>query len=135
MIIFLRKAYSFLKSYWWIPAILVVAVVATFIMRRVPTSLMQLVSKQRELHKKEVEAIEKVHTEEIKQREEALDTYHKTVKAIEEKYEKESLELTKKKKKEIKKIVDETHSDPDLLAKKLADQMGFVVVQPEEQGK
>jgi len=132
VLLFLRKTYSFLKSYWYVPAILVVALVATIVMRKVPISLMQIIAKRREMHKKEVEAIDKVHEEEIESREKALETYHKTIKSIEEKYQEDSKELSSRKKKQIKKIVEETHDDPEELAKRLAEQMGFEIVDPQE---
>lgn len=128
----LKKIWSWLKAYWYVPVILIAALIMTIVMREVPMSLMQIVAKRRELHKKEVEAIDKIHAEEIESREKALDTYHKTIKAIEEKYKEDSVELTNRKKKKIKKIVEETHDDPDELANRLAEQMGFEIVNPQE---
>lgn len=128
----LKKVWSWTRAYWYVPAILIVALIAFIVMRKMPISLMQLISKRREMHKKEVEAIDKIHEEEIESREKALDVYHKTLESIEEKYEKDSQELTTRKKKKIKKIVQETHDDPDELAKRLSEQMGFEIVYPKE---
>lgn len=132
MIIFLRKAYSFIKAYWYIPVIIIGILFFAVVFNEKNYSLLNILSKRKEMHKREVEAIEKIHSEEIRKREEALEVYHKTIKSIEEKYEKDSLNLTNSKKKEIKKIVDETHDNPDLLAKKLANQMGFEIVYPKD---
>jgi len=132
MILFLRKAYSFLKAYWYVPAILIAIIAMIAVYRKVPDSLWGILLKRRELHQREVEEIQKIHDEEIQKREKALETYHETIKAIEEKYEEDSINLTSARKKEIKKIVEETNGNPDLLAKKLADQMGFEIVYPKE---
>lgn len=132
MIIFLRKAYSFIKAYWYIPVIIIGILFFAVVFNEKNYSLLNILSKRKEMHKREVKAIEKIHSEEIRKREEALEVYHKTIKSIEEKYEKDSLNLTNSKKKEIKKIVDETHDNPDLLAKKLANQMGFEIVYPKD---
>lgn len=132
MIIFLKKAWVWIKSYWYVPVIILAAIVGFVVTRKVPLSLMQIISKRRELHQKEVEAIDEIHEEEIKEREKSLETYHKTIKEIEEKYEKDSKELSAKKKKKIKKIVEKTHNDPGELARQLSEQMGFEVIYPEE---
>ena len=132
MLIALKKFWSWLKAYWYVPVIIVIAIVVTIIMRKVPLSLMRVISKRREIHEKEVEAIDKIHAEEIEKREKALETYHETIKKIEEKYEKDSKELTSRKKKKIKKIVEKTHDNPDELAKQLSEQMGFEIVYPKE---
>lgn len=132
MLIAMKKAWSWLKTYWAVPIILIVVLVVTIAMRKVPVSLMQLISKRREIHQKEVKAIDKIHEEEIESRDKALNLYYKTLESIEKKYEKDSQELTSRKKKQIKKIIEETHDDPDELAKRLSEQMGFEVVYPKE---
>jgi hypothetical protein len=132
MTIKLKKVWSWLKAYWYIPVIIIAIFVLTIIFYQPPASLMSLVERRRKLHEKEVESINNIHAEEIKKREEALLAYQKTIKAIEEKYNKDKADLTERKKSQIKKIVEETHNDPDLLAKKLADQMGFEIVYPKE---
>jgi hypothetical protein len=132
MILFLRKAYSFIKAYWYVPAIIVAIIAMIIAYRKVPTSLWNVLLKRQELHQREVEEIQKIHDEEIEKREQALKTYHETIKAIEEKYEEDSLNLTNTRKKEIKKIIEETNGNSDLLAKRLADQMGFEIVYPKE---
>jgi hypothetical protein len=100
--------------------------------RRVPKSLTDLISKRKELHDREVQAIEAIHAEEIEKREAAIEMYHKTIKAIEEKYDKDMEVLTAKRKNEIKKIIEETNADPELLAKRVSDQMGFEIVYPKD---
>lgn len=132
MLITLKKIGSWLKAYWYVPAIVLAIIVTLAIWRKVPRSLVDMIAKRREIHQKEVEAIDRIHEEEIARREKALKDYHSTIKAIEEKYEKDKILLNNRKKKQIKKIVEETQGDPDLLAKKLADQTGFQIVYPKD---
>lgn len=132
MLITLKKIGSWLKAYWYVPAIVLAIIITLVIWRKVPRSLVDMIAKRREIHQKEVEAIDRIHAEEIARREKALKDYHSTIKAIEEKYEKDKIQLNNRKKKKIKKIVEETQGDPDLLAKKLADQMGFQIVYPKD---
>jgi hypothetical protein len=128
----LKKIWLWIKAYWYIPAIIFAIGISIIFLRKSPKSLIDILSKRREIYGKEVEAINKIHKEEIEDRDKAIKTYHKTIKAIEEKHSKDTKVLDEKKKKEILKIVKETHNNPDLLSKKLADQMGFEVVHPKE---
>lgn len=133
MILFLKKTWSFLKNYWYIPVIIIVIIVAYIAFQSVPSSLANIISKRREMHKKEVDAINDIHAAEIEQREKALKAYHKTIKTIEEKYDNDKNNLSKRKKKKIKKIIEETNNDPDRLAKRLSEQMGFEIVYPKDE--
>lgn len=128
MIISLKKTWSWIKTHWYIPAIVVAIIVLTIIYRKVPTELFDMISKQKEIHKKEVEAIESIHAEEIEKRELALEQYNKTIKIVEEKYNSDKIQLSNKKRKEIKKLIEETNNDPKLLADKLSDLMGFEII-------
>lgn len=94
---------------------------------------MKMIAKRRAVHEKEVEIIEKAHEEEKAKKEAALEKYHETIQRIEEKYEKDKSELSLLKKRKIKKIIEETGDDSDLLAQKLSDQFGFDVVYDEEE--
>lgn len=124
----LKKFWSWIKAYWWIPAIIIAIIIITIVTQKVPSSLTKIIDEQRSKHKEEVQTIEAIHDSELERREKALEIYHETIKKIEEKYEKDSKELTVKEKKKIKKIVEETQDDPEALAERLAAQMGFVVV-------
>ena len=128
----LKKMYSWLKSYWPVPLILIVVFVVSIALRRVPLSLMQIISKRRAMHEEEVRQIEQIHSEEIDDREKALDAYQKTMDAIEEKYKEDSSALNAIKKDKIKKIVENSYNNPDELTKQLSEQMGFEIVYPKE---
>jgi len=128
----LKKIWLWIKAYWYIPAILLAIGVSIICLGKSPKSLIDILSKRKETYQKEINAINKIHKEEIEDRDKAIKTYHKTIKAIEEKHNKDTKALDEKKKKEILKIVKETHNNPDLLSEKLANQMGFEVVYPKE---
>lgn len=132
MLLGLKKVWSFIKNYWYIPVIVIGIIVGTIVFREVPQSLLDMLNKRKELHKKELEVIEQVKKEEREKREKALAVYHKTLEQIEEKYEKSKKDLSLRKKNKIKKIIEDTHDDPDELAKQLADQTGFQIVYPKE---
>jgi len=130
--IFFKKLWVWLKNYWYIPVIIVLIVLVWIFTQKSPDALINILKNSRDTSKKEVDILNKIHSDEIKKREEALETYHKTIETVEKTYAEQNKKLDAKKKKQIKKIVDESAGDPEALTKLLADKMGFEVVRPEE---
>ena len=128
-ILTIRKAYSWFKANWYLPAIAVVVIALLIFMPTSAKSLIDMVKKRREIHRKEVEALEDAHENEIIEREMALDRFHTSMEIIEEQFEENKHALDKKKKKEIEKIIK--NSDPDDLTKRISEATGFVIVFPE----
>ncbi len=133
LLVILKKIISFLKNYWYIPVIFILIIVVWFITAGKTTdALVNIINNARDTHRKEINKLDTIHKEEIKKREKALETYHKTVQDVEKKYLEENKKLTIKKKKQIKKIVEETNGDSEALANKLSERLGFDVVHPLE---
>jgi hypothetical protein len=128
----LKKAVSWLKNYWYLPIIAILAVIALFVTAGSNRSLFDIIANAMDSHKKEVDAIDRAHQEEIAKREKALELYHATVAQIEEKFEEDQKSLDEKKKREIKRIIEENHDSPEELAKRISETMGFDVILPEE---
>lgn len=134
MLLGLRKAWSFLKNYWYIPVVIAAIVVLAIMTagKGVPKSLLEAFRKARETHAKEVDVINEAHREEIEKREAALAAYHKHMEAIEKQYAEANEELDAKKRKEIEKLVKANADDPTELTKRVADVTGFDIVLPGE---
>lgn len=126
-LLFMRKAWSWLKNYWYIPVIAIGIIGVWLYTQKRPDQLIEIIKKNRQFHKEEVKKLEEIHKEEIKAREVALEKYHKTVEEIEKNYKDSQEKLDRKKKKEIKKLIKESKDDPDLLTKKIAELTGFEV--------
>ena len=70
-------------------------------------------------------AVTKAHEEEVKIREENLESYQKTITKIEKEYEKEERTLTKDKRKRVKKLVEDYREEPEKLTEIVSVMFGI----------
>ena len=77
------------------------------------------------VYKKQIEAIDGAHKEEIAKRNAIIEEYTKIIEAIEKEYDLEKKALETKKKKEVKKLVEENIEDPKALAEMISEEFGF----------
>jgi len=127
--LFLKKAWIWIKHHWYVPVILVLLVVAFFGGSKVKEKYFDLLTKQRDNYKKEIESINK-HTEEKEQKKEELVKENKEkIKKIEEEFEIKVEELEEEKKQELEKTVEELADKPDELAKSIANLLGSNLVE------
>jgi hypothetical protein len=129
-VLFLRKLLSALKHYWYFPVVLIAFVVLAVVLRRIPSNLANVLSSAVEAHKAEVKVLEDTHAEEITKRNRALELYHAAIEKVEEKFRIDSIELDSKKRKDIKKIVEENQDDTEALAARISEYTGFEIVMP-----
>ena len=61
----------------------------------------------------------------LEEKKKILETYNKNVKDLEEEYDKQDSSLDEKKKKELKRLVDESYTDPEKLAREIAEAFGI----------
>ena len=76
-------------------------------------------------HDKELDVINKQHSEESEKKEKEIQIFQKAVKEIEVKHEQENKKLAANYKREVKKIVKEYKDRPEDLTKKLSDVFGI----------
>jgi hypothetical protein len=124
-----KKIISWIKNYWYVPVV-IVGIIVLFVVTagNPPAALIAAFQKARETHKKELEIIERSRRTEIEKRDTALSTYHNYLAAIEKKYQQENQELDDKKRKELKKLVEQNSEDPEQLTQLVAEKMGFKIV-------
>jgi len=125
---FFKKAWVWLKHNWKVPAILLYTIVLWLFFRR-KDAVYQVLEERNKSYKKQIDAINEIHNEEIDKRNKILEKYNGILKDLEKQYEKDNLELDKNKKKEIKKLVEEYNEKPDELAKLLAEKYGLEYVE------
>jgi len=124
----LKKAYSWIKNYWYIPLVVLLLIFGTLFLGKKPGTLIETLKNAIENHKKEVKALESIHKEEVENRRKNLEIYQKTIVDVENKYKEKNKKLEKSKRKEIKKLVENENKNPGELAKKISELMGFDVV-------
>lgn len=123
-----KKTWAWLKHNWKAPAIVIYTLILWLLFRQ-KDKAHEILKIRTGSYKKQIDAINEIHEEEIKKKDKILEKYGNILKQLEEKYEKDNLELDEKKKKEIKKLAEEFNEKPDELAKLLADRYGLEYVE------
>tara|TARA_R100000808_G_scaffold17273_1_gene38312 strand:- start:367 stop:753 length:387 start_codon:yes stop_codon:yes gene_type:complete len=124
MKLFLKKAWVWLKHYWYIPALLIYTIVLWVFFRRSNNRLLEVLDITKESYEKEIQVMKSAHEKEIQKREEIVLLYQETLKNIENEFNIKTKELSSKKQKEIKKIVEENREDPSVLAEEMKKLFG-----------
>jgi len=117
----LKKIWSFLKSYWYVPVLIIVALV----FRSKTNKVEEIIKAADDSHKKQLDAIEVAEINKKKEKEWIDKEYDNAIKKIEEKYSKENKTLDKKEKKFVKSVIKEWTDDPDQMAERITLEFGF----------
>lgn len=128
---FCKKAWLWLKHNWKVPAIILYTMVLWLFFRRKDAAY-QILEERNKSYRQQVEAINRLHKEEIKKRDDILEKYSDILSELEKKYSEGSREIDEQKKKEIKNLVEKYNEQPDELAKLLADKFGLEYVDSAE---
>jgi hypothetical protein len=127
---FFKKAYATVIKYWQYFALAAYTVAMFLILRKGNNteSVKRAFKMSKESHKEELNVINRAHKEEITKRDKIVVDYAHTVMKLDDEYKKQNLKLHEWEKKKVKKIVKETHNDPEGRAKKIAEEFGFELV-------
>ncbi|MBO66899.1 MAG: hypothetical protein CL398_01185 [Acidiferrobacteraceae bacterium] len=123
-----KKTWTWLKTYWYVPALLVYTIIMAVVFRRSGSNAGEVLSITKDSYKKQVTAMNEIHETELKKRDEVLKEYNKVVDSIEKEHNKSVASLDRKKKKRIKELVEEHHGSPHTLSKMLAAKYGIMYV-------
>jgi len=128
--IFLKKAWATICKYWQYFALAAYTIIIYVFFRKNKDldTIKDAFAASKKSHKVEVEAINNAHKEELTKRDKIIDDYHTTIMKLDDEYKKQKLTLHEWEKKKIKKIVEETHNDPEGRVKKIAEEFGFELV-------
>ena len=121
-----KSIWSWCKKYWQIVVGFVSALILFILTRKTPDPR-KVLEKSNEAHRKEVDALKKAHESELAARSAALERQKETMAAVEVAFEKASQDLTRKKRKEIIKIIKENDGDPNAITEKLSELTGFKI--------
>ena len=124
----LLKILSWLKHYWYVPVLIIGIFTFMFISRQQTLRLVNMFDRVRKNHIDEVLKLDRAREDKKKRDIEIEKQYKDTLDSIQKKYDEEQKLLSSREKKEIKKIVTESHGNPSKLTNKLADKFGFKVV-------
>lgn len=120
--------WSYVKKYWQYAAIVVFAVLGFLVFNKQRTSVAEALADAQKRHDDEVKAIREAQAAEEAKRAQNQKVLQETLVAVEKQYQDSQKQLDDKKRAEIKKIVEETHDDPEELARRLQESTGFTIV-------
>jgi vacuolar-type H+-ATPase subunit E/Vma4 len=120
----LKKIWAFLKSYWYVPVIIIMGL----LLKSKSDKALEIIDAQKESYEKQKDAIENAAKEKIEAKERIEKEYENATQKIEKEYAKMNKEISNRQKDIIKKTVKKFHSDPDALAKELSEKFGVQYV-------
>ena len=120
--LFWKKAWVWLKHYWYWPVIIVLMIIsmATCGIGGAPQKLFGLLKKSKETHDKEIQIIKEAAEETDKKKTEIFTGHVEEIKKIEEEHDIKIEELEEKKQKELADTIEENRDRPDKLAEEVA---------------
>jgi len=125
-----KKAWLWAKKCWWVIVLglgIVIAFLLCILTRNgaYVAGLLDLMESRRNSHDQEMETLAHIHNTEISEKNERLKEHFRRKTEIEEEFKRRGIDLDKEKEAELKRIVDESYNDPEMLAKELAKAFGI----------
>ena len=120
-----KKLWAWLKINWAAPVVVLYTLILWLVFRRGDVAY-EVLKTRDESYKKQIKAITDAHQEEIEKRNDVIEKYTEIIKALENEHKEKQIVLENQKKKEIKKIVEEYHDNPEGLAKIMSEKFGFI---------
>ena len=128
-ILFMKKAWTWLKEYWKIPAIIVYTIVMAVVFRRNTQALKETLEVRKESYEAQIKTLKVLHEEEILKRDGLIEEYQKVVEKLEFEFKKRNKILEEDHKEKIRKIIVESKKNPDEIKKKIQSMFGFRYVE------
>lgn len=123
--IILKKIWAFLKTHWYIPLI----VIAAILLKSQKERLMEIVDIQKDSFEKQKEAIENAAIEKEKRKAEIEKEHQRVLISIEKAAEEENRTIKEKEKKLVKKLVKKYYNSPKELSEEISKVFGLTHVE------
>ena len=123
--LFLKKAWIWFKTYWYVPAVLAYTFVLWILFRRNASAALEVLATSQKSYEEQLDALKKSHAEEIQKRDRALVQYEEILNVLEMEHAERKEELSAEKKEKIKEHVKRFEDDPAGLAKILEEKFGI----------
>ena len=122
--IFWKKAWAWLKNYWYIPAVLVYTLVLWFVFRKKNDKIIEMFEISKENYKKEIDIINSAHSSEMAQKEEIIKDYQDALKKLQEEHNIKIENLSKEEEEEVQELIQKHKENPDVLAEEMKSLFG-----------
>ena len=123
--LFFGKAWVWIKTYWYVPAVLIYTIVLWVLFRRNGAAALEVLKTSKESYEAQIKAMEEAHAREIEARDMALAQYESIVSALEQEYAANRETLSREKRNKIKEYIDQYGEDPDELARVIEEKFGI----------
>jgi len=117
---FVKKAYLWIKTYWYVPAAALWAIITWFFFRQKASAMVDNFNETRKAHKKEIDIINKSKEEEVSVLKDVVARSRQEDEKATDKFNKTSRDIKKKATDRKKELVDQEAAD---LAEKLRQMM------------
>jgi len=128
--IILKKIWAFLKTYWYVPILVIIAIVFKTKGNRIG----EILNTAKDSHKKQLDAINNAEIEKQKSNQIIAKEYENVIKEIEDNYAKENKILTTREKNYVKSVIKTWSDDPGQMAERITMSFGFNYV-PKNNGE
>lgn len=126
-----QTAIAYIKKYWGIAALVLTAIFGFFLFRKQSTDFVDNLKKIQDAHDEELKQIQEARDAEEKQHLENEKKLQAALETVQTHYDDAKKDLDSKKKKEIEDLIKQYGDNPDVLAKKLSEATGFIIVLPD----
>lgn len=126
------KVWHYIRKYWWVFLIVVVTIVLAIgglAWRKRGQALLEILETKKQYHDKEIEVIDTAREKEVEDIKIATEVFNDALTKIDEDDAEARRAITRRKRKIVAKIVKENINDSDTLARELADEYGFTLVE------
>ena len=123
--IILKKIWAFLKTHWYIPLI----VIAAILLKNQKQRLLEIVDIQRDSFEKQKEAIESAAREKEERKVEIEKEHQRVLVSIEKAADEENRNINEKEKKLVKKLVKKYYNSPKELSDEISKVFGLTHVE------
>lgn len=122
--IMLKKAWIYIKNYWYIPFVLLITLFSWISLRKNNLRMLEILKLSKENYQKEIDILKDSHKKEIEIRDELLDQYNDVIDQLEKNFRDRKEELDEAKKEEVKGLVEKYKDNNEALAKEISKKFG-----------
>jgi len=123
-VIVLKKVWAFIKTYWFVPVLIIIAIV----FKTKGNRTQEILEIAKDSHKKQLDAINNAEIEKQKSQQIINAEYENAIKEIEDNYAKENKVLTTREKSYVKSVITTWSDDPGQMAERITMVFGFQYV-------
>ena len=119
-VLFWKKAWIWLKHYWYWPVIIILFLFSLATNARAKENLLELLFKQRESYEKELEIVKKINNEKDEKKNQTFEDHKEELEEIEKDHDVKLEKLQEEKQEDLVHTIEEGSDQPERLAEKIA---------------